>query len=343
MGIVRTFLIAAIAVIASPQLAAGDAAIKYQLVEDAALGIELPTDHQVLTEGRAAPAIATCLARDAPTGSALFWLELSQTGMISAARVHGGGKPTLDTCLAAALRKAAATNHLPGPTVLVGHLDLGEPGKDGFLPSPRKSRISISLDPHGAKWQLTISTVAYRANRALDIGQALDGVSTAVAACAPKRGANARTAEAMAWTDGKAIVRSGTPMYDACVAKALDGIKLPVPESAMWMQLTIAPPSEALAPRRDSPALSHPHLLHDALTTAVRSRKAILLDCLDGHPKAALTSVTVELRATKASIQKVSTGDADADACVRSTFQGTPIAAAIPDDKLVLEVTIEPE
>ena len=316
-------------------------AAPYQLVEDEALGITLPDDHQLLGD-KPGPAIEACLAKDPPTGSALFWVEVGKTGAVSVAKVHGAGKPALDLCLAAALKKATVTDKLATPVVLVGHLDLAAEGKDALMPSPRKSPASVLLDPHGARWQVTVSQLAYTANRALDIAAALDGASAAIAGCAGKRGAKAEAAPGIAWTDGKAIVKSGTPAYDNCLAAAFSAIKLPAPESSLWMVLTITPPAEALAARTNKAGMGRDQLLRDALTTAVRSRKPVLLDCLDGHPKAKLVKVTVELKAAKANIKKVSTGDGDADACVRNKFQDTPIKAANDSDKVELEITLDP-
>jgi hypothetical protein len=183
--------------------------------------------------------------RPASHRAALFWLELDRTGKVTRANVRGSGKPIVDTCLGTALRKATATAKLPGPIVLVGHIDLKP------HPSPRESKTAVVLAAHGARWQVTLQHVAYTANRAADLAQALDGASAAIAACAPKRGAAAKPATAIVWTDGKAIVRSGTPGYDECVAKALDTIKLPAPDSAAWMKLAITEPAEPLAPRKD--------------------------------------------------------------------------------------------
>ncbi|MBS1119520.1 MAG: hypothetical protein H6Q90_1748 [Deltaproteobacteria bacterium] len=333
---VRTLVILSLAI---PAIAAADPPPAFKLVEDAALGTQLQPDHPLLGNPAAA-AITRCTAAIEPSSGALFWLEISRSGAITAARVHGSGKPEVDTCLAAALRKTPVAK-LPAPIVLAGHIDLKLRDGEGLWPTPRQSTTSVLVAAHDAKWQLTVNHLAYTANRAADIAAALDGASTAIAACAPRRGSSAAPAEAIVWYDGKAIVRSGTPAYDTCVAKAIDTVTLPAPESALWMKLAIMPPGEPLAPLTDKGALSREQGLRDALTTTVRSRKALLLACLDGHAKAALSKVGVELRAGKASIKTVSTGDAEADRCVRQRLAGIAIPNANPDDKLELEVTLE--
>lgn len=322
---------------ASASSAAGDTPV-YKLVEDSALGLELAADRRVLGDKHAA-ALAACAPGEAASG-AVFWLELNRAGTVTTAKVRGSGKPTLDTCLEAALRKANVADKLPGPIVLVGHIDLKVPDRDGYFPSPRQSTTPVLLAPHGAKWQLTVNHLAYTSNRAADIAQALDAASPAIAACAPKRGRSAEAAQAIAWTDGKAIVRSGAPAYDSCVARALDSIKPPTPESALWMKLAITAPAEPLAPRTDRVALSKDQALRDALTTAVRSRKELLLTCVDGRAKATLTKVSLALTGAKAKVSKVATGDAEADECVRKKFGEVAIPSAKPADKLELEITL---
>ena len=183
----------------------------------------------------------------------------------------------------------------------------------------------------------------YTANRMLDITAALDGVSDAISDCAGKRGEKAPAAPMLVWMDGHPIVRSGVIPYDDCVAKALAPVKLPAPESAFWMQIDITPPTETFAARTDKAALSHPQAMHDALTTAVRSRKLELQGCLDGHPKTTLVKLEVRLYGTRANVKSVSTGNADADACVRKTFHDIPIPSSIASDTMDLEVTLEAE
>ncbi|MDQ3301696.1 MAG: hypothetical protein M3619_34375 [Myxococcota bacterium] len=141
---------------------------------------------------------------------------------------------------------------------------------------------------------------------------------------------------------GKPIVQSGNRTYDACVGKALDGIKLPAADSAMWMQLAIMKPAEPLAPRTDKAGLSKTDAIRDAITTAVRSRKEVLLGCVDGKPKATLTKLGVALRGGKANVYKVSTGDTHADACVRDKFRDVAIPSAAAGDRVELEVTLSP-
>ena len=93
----------------------------------------------------------------------------------------------------------------------------------------------------------------------------------------------------------------------------------------------------------DKVALSKDRALQDALTTAVRSRKAVLLTCLDKAPKTAkLDKVTIALSAGKASIKTVATGDAATDTCVKGKLVDVVIKSATPADKLELEVTLEP-
>jgi hypothetical protein len=328
----------AILILSFPVTAAAEPAAT-RLVEDAALGTELQPDKPLLGD-QAVAAIAKCTATAEPSSGALFWLEISRSGAITVAKVHGAGKPELDSCIAAALRKVNV-GKLPGPIALAGHVELAKRDGSGPWPAPRQSTTPVLVAAHDARWQLTVNHLAYTANRAADIAGALDAASTAIAACAPKRGASAAPAEAIVWYDGKAIVRSGTPAYDRCVAKAIETITLPAPESALWMKLAITAPAEPLAPITDKAALSREQALRDALTTAVRSRKPQLLACLDGRPKATLGKVGVELRAGKASIKSVTTGDPQADACVRQKLAGVAIPNAKPDDKLDLEVTLE--
>ena len=313
----------------------------YKIVEDAALGIALPTDKRLLDESKAADALGKCVTATTPTGSAVFWVEVSSKGAVTAARVHGSGKPTLDACLATAMKKLVVTDKLTAAIAVVGRVDLA----DGpvVLPSPRVSSAAVMVAPHAATWQLTVNRIGYTSNRAQDIAAALDGQSAAIAACSPKRGAKAEAAEAIAWVDGKkAAFQSGNKAYDACVAKALGAIELPAADSAMWMHVAIMKPAEPLAPRTTKAGLSKADALRDALTTAVRSRKLDLLACTDGRPKAKLTKVGVALRGGKANVYKVSTGDTDADACVRNKLRDIAISAAAADDKVELEIALEP-
>lgn len=325
-------------------LFAGTAAAdpSYKLVEDAALGITLQADKRMLVDTKASSlAFAKCSATPA-SGSAVFWVQVSSKRLVTAARVHGSGKPALDACLASALKQMTVTEPLTAAIAITGRLDLAD-ASGSFLESPRVSSAAVLVAAHDAKWQLTVNRIGYTANRAQDIAAALDGQSKAIAACAPKRGAKAEPAEAIAWVGGKkAVFQSGNKAYDACVAKALDGIKLPAAESALWMHVAILKPAEPLAPRTNKAGLSKADALRDALTTAVRSRKQALLACTDGKPKAKLTKLSVALRDGKANVYKVSTGDTDADACVRNKFVGIAIPNAATDDKVELEVTLEP-
>ena len=316
----------------------------YRLVEDAALGLDLPADHHhVLADGKGLDAaLAGCAeGKVAPTGSAVFWLEIGKAGTVSAAHVHGAEK--LDACLEKALAKGAVADKLAAALVLVGHIDLMQREKSAYLPSPRISTTPIVLDAHGTSWQLTATRIAYTATRMLDITKSLDDVSVAISACAGKRGASSTAAQGLVWMDGHAIVRSGIPAYDACVAKAVSTIKLAAADSSFWLQLEITPPTEALAARSDKAALSHPQAIHDALTTAVRSRKLSLQGCLDGHKGAVLTTLSVSLRGGKANVKTVATGDADADACVKKTFHDIALPSATAADKVDLDVTLDAE
>jgi hypothetical protein len=332
--------LAALALLALGSTASAEPAHAISIIEDGALGIELPKDHGLL--GGIDTKVEACTTGpNAPTGSALFWLEISRAGKVSAAFVHGAGK--LDGCLEKALASAKVVDKLSAPIILVGHIDLMGRETSAYLPSPRVSTAPVVLDAHNTKWQLTATRISYTANRMLDITAALDGASTKVSDCAAKRGPKAAAAQAVVWMDGKARVRSGTPAYDDCVAKALSSIKLPAPESAFWMQLEITPPTEALAPRTDKPNMSHEQAMRDALTTAVRSRKLDLKACLEGRPNATLTKLVVILEGEKANAKPLSTGNADADVCVRNKFHLIAIPSATPRDHLELEVTLDPE
>nr|MBA3453540.1 hypothetical protein [Deltaproteobacteria bacterium] len=250
-------------------------------------------------------------------------------------------------CLAGGLKKAAITETLPSSIVVVGRIDILDKAvtTGAYLASPRISDVAVLIDPKGATWQLSSRRLAYTANRAADISQALDAQSTAIAACAAKWATKLGDVDLIAWIDGsKALVRgSGDSTYDVCLATALTAIKLPTNESALWLELSLRKPAEPLAPRTDKVALSKERALHDALTTAVRSRKDALLTCLDKAPKTAkLTKVVIALDAGKASIKTVSTGDVAADTCVRGKLKDVVIKSATPTDKLELEVTLDP-
>ena len=207
-----------------------------RLVEDGLIGIDPRPDHPMLASPDAA--LGKCTGAE---GSALFWLELGRSGRVSTAHVHGAGKA--DACLQRALASARATARLPNAVIVVGHLEL-----DG-QPAPRIATTPIVVDAHDAPWQLTVDRVAYTDNRMLDIGAELDGISAKLAACAARRGRRAPAVHGTIWYDGHAIVRTGTPGYDACVARALEAIHLPTPQSAFWMDVSVAPANEPLAPR----------------------------------------------------------------------------------------------
>jgi hypothetical protein len=336
---VRPLPVLAILAVATGPAAADTPA--FQLVEDAALGIALGAT-PVLGDAHVA-AMTACKTAEATSG-AVFWLELGRAGTVIGAKVRGSGKPAIDACLEAALRKAKPAAKLPGPIALAGHIDLKLADRDGFQPTPRQSKTAVMLPPHAARWQVNVQHLAYTSNRAADLAAALDGASAGIAACAGKRGAKAEPAEAIAWFDGKAIVRSGTPAYDTCVARALETIKLPAPDSATWMKLAILAPAEPLAPRTDKAGLTRDQALRDAMTTAVRSRKEILRTCLDGKANATVDLVRLALVATKATVVKVTgTLDAEIDACVRKKFGTVGIPSAKPEDKLELDIKLDRE
>lgn len=316
--------------------AAADA--PYKIVEDAG-GVE---GSRVLDDAPAAEAITKCLTATPPSGSVIYWIEVSKTGKVLSTRVHGSGKPALDGCLAKALEKVTVQAKLVGSVAVTGRIDLAD-ANGAALESPRVSSAAVMIAPHGATWQVTVDRIGYTANRAQDIAAALDSVAKQISACSPKRGAKAEPAQAMGWiAGGKAMFQSNNKAYDACVGKALAAIKLPVPESALWFEGKILKAAEPLAPRTDKGGLSKADLLRDALTTAVRSRKNELLACTDGKPKAQLTKVGVALRGGKVNVYKVSTGDTDADACVRNKLANVAISSAAADDKAELEVALDP-
>ena len=224
-------ILTVLAVTAPPALADPPRAI-----EDGLIGIDPRPDHPMLAGPDAA--LAKCTGAE---GSAVFWLELGRSGRVTAAHVHGAGKA--DPCLRRALATARTGAWLPNAVVVVGHVAI-----DG-QPAPRIATTPIVVDAHDAHWQLTVDRVAYTDNRMLDIGAALDGISGKLAACASRRGRRAPAARGTVWYDGHAIVRTGSPGYDACVASALGAIHLPTPQSAFWMEVSIAPANEPLAPR----------------------------------------------------------------------------------------------
>ncbi len=320
----------------------------YKLVEDVALGAPLPADHTLLGGKELDRTLSTCITgAPAAAGSVVFWAEASKAGQVTRARVHGTGSSALDSCLQGALGRAAIADKLDGPVIIVGRMDIADKSHGGgFLPSAKLSNIAVMFDPKGAAWQLTINRLGYTANRAADIAQAFDARAADLAACAGKLTGSPKGTEihALAFTDGNATVRgSGTPAYDSCIEGVLAQVKLPARESAMWIELVLKQPAEALAPRNDKPALTREQSLVDALTTAVRSRKLTLLTCLDGHPKATLTKVGIALGGGKASITSVATGDARADACVKGKLEDVAIPNATPSDKLALDVTLDPQ
>jgi hypothetical protein len=327
-------------VIAAALLSTTRAGAEPVIHEDGVHGVEAVAGRTVLADGKGMKAaIEACIASTPATGSALFWVELSGKGVVGTAKVHGAGKPALDTCLASALRKGAGEK-LGKPVVVVGRIELG--GDEA-----RVSETPVMLQPHDAGLQVTVSRLGYTANRAADIAQSLDAASVAFARCAPKR-LGKGTELAVAWVPGRAtpkakvtpIVRSGVAVYDACFAKVLATIALPTPQSAMWLQLAFAKPAEALAPRTDKVSMSKAQALRDAMTTALRSRKDQLLTCLD-NKQGKLEKVTLELRATKLVVKKVATGNAEADACVKKKLDGVAIPNATASDKAEHEISLE--
>jgi hypothetical protein len=294
-----------------------------KVVEEAGLGTDLAPEHPLLSAD-----FKACTG-DA-SGGPLFWVEVSKTGKVSSAHVHGAGK--LDACLEKALGKAKVTAKLASPAIVAGHLEVE--GQD----APRISQAPVVLDAHHAKWQVTANAIHYTANRALDIANALDGASSAISDCAGKRDAGTH---ALIWYDGKtAVVRSAAKAYDDCVAKALTTIKLPAAESAFWIQADVAPPGEQLAPHVDDPHLSHEQALRDAVSTAVRSHKLDIDDCLQGHPKSTVSGVTVTLYGEKLTTKQVATADGEVSACVKKKLDGLKIPNALPTEQLELEVEI---
>ena len=74
----------------------------------------------------------------------------------------------------------------------------------------------------------------------------------------------------------------------------------------------------------------------------MRSRKLDINDCLQPHPKATVTAVTVTLYGEKLTTKKVATSDPDVEKCVRRKLDGAVIPNAAPTDKLELEVELLP-
>lgn len=316
----------------------------YQIFEDSALGITLPPKKILLGDKGMDATLTDCIVRaPAAGGSAVYWLEIGKGGNVTNARVRGTGSTALDSCIAGGLKKASITEKLPSSIVVVGRVDVLDRNKNKgtFLPSPKISEVAVLLDAKGGAWQLGTKRLAYTENRAADISAALDTQAANLNACAGKRAAGAGDIDLVAWVDGtKSTVRgTGDTAYDKCIEKALGAIKLPTGASAVWMELTLRKAAEPLQPRTDKASLSKEQGLKDALTTAVRARSASLLDCTDGK-KAKLAKLTVVLVGGKANVKTVNTGDAAADACVKTKFVDVTIKSAEPADKLELEVEL---
>ena len=338
-AIVQLVMKTLLALIATTGMAVADAP-KIQV--DAMLGMDdVPLPSKGLLDTGADEALAACV-KTAPTSAPVFWLDISSKGVVTTARAHGTGAPKTDACIAAALKKVGVMiEKLPGAIAVVGHIDI--PGVEADAQA-RISNTSVMVAAHTAAWQLTINQFAYTRNREKDVATSLDAISKAFATCSPKRGAKAEPAQALAWVaNKKAVFQSGATGYDACMAKALNTIKLPAPESALWLQIAILKAAEPLTPRSTKAGLSKSDAIRDALTTAVRSRKSDLLACTDASPSAKLTKVTVSLRANKANITKAGTGDATADACVRKAFQNVAVSSLDAADKADLEISLEAE
>ncbi|MEJ7602698.1 MAG: hypothetical protein WKG01_32715 [Kofleriaceae bacterium] len=309
--------------------------------EDGALGVELVAGRSLLAEGRGmTAAIDACVARTQPTGSPVFWIELTAKGAVGGAKVHGTGKPVLDTCLAAALRKGAGADKLGKPVIVVGRIELA--GDEA-----RVSNVPVVLEAHDAALQVTINQIGYSMNRAADISAALAGASAAIGKCAAKRPARDGIELGVAWiarprpkAKVAVVVRSGSAPYDACVGKVLSSLALPSPASAVWLVIALAKPAERLAPHTDKASMSRQQALRDAMTTALRSRKDALLTCLDNR-QGKLEKVTLALRATKLVVKHVETGNADANACVKQKLDGVAIPNAEAGDTAEHEIMLE--
>jgi hypothetical protein len=338
----RSALFAAITLTSVVASAEGPA---YQIFEDSALGMTLPPKKILLGDKGMDATLTDCIVRaPAAVGSAVYWLEINRGGAVTLAKVRGTGSTALDSCIAGGLKKASITEKLPGSIVVVGRVDVLDRNKNKgtFLPSPKVSEVAVLLDAKGGPWQLGTKRLAYTENRAADISASLDAQAATLNACSAKRAAGSTDLDLVAWLDGgKPIVRgTGDTAYDTCVAKALAPIKLPTAASAIWMELSLKKAAEPLAPRTDKTSLSREQALKDALTTAVRARSASLLDCTDGK-KAKLTKLTIGLSGGKANVRSVSTGDAAADACVKTKFVDVTIKSAEPTDKVELEVELQ--
>lgn len=319
----------------------------YQIFEDGALGYTLPPKRVLGADKGLETTISDCILRaPAASGSAVYWLEIGKAGNVTLAKVRGTGSSALDSCIAGGLKKASISEKLPGPFVMFGRVDVLDRNKGlgTFNPSPKMSEVAVLVDAKGGAWQLGTKRIAYTENRAADIAQALDAQSGAINACAAKRAKTQPDVDVAAWLDGsKALVRStGESSYDTCLARALDGIKLPTSASAVWLELALKKAAEPLAPRTDKAALGKEQALKDALSTAVRSRKDALLDCVDGKTSK-LAKVTVVLAGGKANVKAVSTGVPAADACVKTKFVDVVIKSAAPEDKLEYEVALDPQ
>lgn len=337
----RSVLFAAITLTSVVASAEGPA---YQIFEDSALGMTLPPKKILLGDKGMDATLTDCIVRaPAAAGSVVYWLEINRGGNVTLAKVRGTGSTALDSCIAGGLKKASITEKLPTSIVVVGRVDVLDRNKNKgtFLPSPKISEVAVLLDAKGGPWQLGTKRLAYTENRAADISASLDAQAASLNACSAKRAAGSTDVDLVVWIDGsKPIVRgTGDTAYDSCVAKALDAIKLPTGASAIWMELSLKKAAEPLQPRTDKASLSKEQGLKDALTTAVRARSASLLDCTDGK-KAKLTKLTVVLSGGKANVRAVSTGDAAADACVKTKFVDVTIKSAELTDKLELEVEI---
>ena len=340
----RTAVTALVLAAATPALA--DKGPAYQVFEDSALGMTLPPKKVLLGDKGMDKVLGDCVTgAPAASGSALYWLEVGKAGNVTSAKVRGTGSSSLDSCLAGGLKKASITEKLPSSIVIVGRIDVLDKnkGNGSFLVSPKVSDVAVLLDAKGGPWQLGTRRLAYTENRAADISAALDAQVTSLNACAAKRPASAGEIDLVAWLDGgKPLVRgTGDSAYDTCVATALWSVKLPTSQSAIWIEMSLKKAAEPLAPRTDKASLSKGRALEDALGTAVRARSASLYDCTDGK-KAKLSKVTVALAGGKATSKAVSTGDAAADACVKTKFGEVSIKAATPEDKLELEVEVAP-
>ncbi len=340
----RLFAIAAVSVVSATAVADSKGPA-YQIFEDGSLGFPLPAKKVLGVDKGLDATVSDCILRaPAASGSAVYWLEIGKAGNVTLAKVRGTGSSALDSCIAGGLKKASITEKLPGGFVMFGRVDVLDRNRNlgTFNPSPKLSDVAVLIDAKGGRWQLGTKRIAYTENRAADIAQALDAQSAAINACAGKRTKDQPELDAAAWLDGsKALVRSsGESSYDACLARALDAIKLPTGASAVWLELSLKKAAEPLAPRTDKASLGKEQALKDALSTAVRSRKDALLDCVDGKTSK-LAKLTVSLAGGKANVKAVSTGVPAADACVKTKFVDVVIKAAAPDDKLDYEVTLE--